>query len=235
MVALLCLASALVVLPSRRVRRRPGIDRVRSHGPTGSRGVGLDVVGAVAVAVAALALVPLPGSLAVAAVGAGVAWRFLPRDLSRPEERRALIIARDLPDVVDLLAAVLRAGVTDGDALAMIAQATEGPLAQPLARVARHRDLGAGAAEAWAKAEEPRLADLATALVRHADTGAPVAAALDRVAADARRDYFAQAQAAARAGAVRAVIPLAVCFLPAFVLVGVVPVVASLVAGLSLM
>lgn len=227
------LALCLVLMPP----PRGPAPRCADQGPDSDREdrrpVGLHVVGAVAAAIAGMVMVPLPWALVVAGGGACLAWRFLPRDLSRPEERRALLIARDLPDVVDLLAAVLRAGVTDGQAVAMIAQASEGPLARPLARIAQHRALGASAAEAWAAVDEPALAELASALTRHSDTGSPVAAVLDRVAADARREYFAQAQAAARAGAVRSVIPLAVCFLPAFVLVGVVPVVASLVSGLS--
>jgi Flp pilus assembly protein TadB len=185
-------------------------------------------------AVAALALLPLPWSVAVAAGAAAAALRFLPTGFTREDERLALVLARAIPESVDLLAAVLRAGITDAVALDLVATAAPPPLRGHLSAVATHRRLGAAPAAAWrVVADVPALGELATAMARHAETGSPIAALLDRVAADARRDYYTQAQAAARAAAVRAVIPLAACFLPAFVLLGVVPIVASLVSGLT--
>lgn len=124
--------------------------------------------------------------------------------------------------------------MTDTDAVALVADAVPGQLGELLSRVARHRAFGATAAQAWRTVrDEPALAELSSVMARNADTGSPVAPILDRVAADARRDYYSAAQGAARAAAVRAVIPLAACFLPAFVLLGVVPIVASLVSELS--
>jgi pilus assembly protein TadC len=59
-----------------------------------------------------------------------------------------------------------------------------------------------------------------------------VAEAVQRVAADARRRQEAEGhRRAARAG-VLAVLPLGACFLPAFVLLGIVPVVAGLAGPL---
>jgi pilus assembly protein TadC len=59
-----------------------------------------------------------------------------------------------------------------------------------------------------------------------------VAAAVQGVAADARRRQQAEAhRRAARAG-VLAVLPLGACFLPAFVLLGVVPAVVGLAGPL---
>ncbi len=53
-----------------------------------------------------------------------------------------------------------------------------------------------------------------------------------RLAAEARADRAARGQAAAERAGVLAVAPLGLCFLPAFVLLGVVPVVAGLVGPL---
>lgn len=194
----------------------------------------LDTLGAVIAFGTCAILLPLPWGPLLGA-GAGLAAkRYLPDTFSRPFEARRLTIARRLPDAVDLTAALLRAGLTDTDALVMVVAATDGPLGDELRVVAGHRRLGAPPGDAWrAVAADPQLADFGAAMARHADTGAPVAAVLDRVAADARRDYFSQAQAAARAAAVRAVIPLAACFLPSFVLLGIVPLVAALLSGLS--
>ncbi len=196
--------------------------------------VRLNHVGAAAAAIAALVMVPLPWSIPLAALAGGASFRLLPTGFTRDGDRQALAMAKALPDAVDLLAAVLRAGLPDSEGLMVVAVATNEPLASHLSLVARHRRLGAGPGQAWRQvAHVPQLGDLAAAMARHADTGSPIAPVLDRVAADARRDYFSQAQQAARAAAVRAVIPLAACFLPAFLTLGVVPIVASLLSGLS--
>jgi pilus assembly protein TadC len=52
------------------------------------------------------------------------------------------------------------------------------------------------------------------------------------IAEELRRDARVRAEAAARSAGVRAVLPLVACFLPAFLLIGVVPVVASLAQSL---
>jgi hypothetical protein len=70
------------------------------------------------------------------------------------------------------------------------------------------------------------------ALVRASDGGAPVAAAVARLAADARAAARERDRRAARQAGVRAVLPLGLCFLPAFVLLGVVPVVVGLAGPL---
>jgi pilus assembly protein TadC len=71
----------------------------------------------------------------------------------------------------------------------------------------------------------------ATALVRCAESGAAPAAVLRAVADDARAAARTAGEAAARRAAAAAVLPLGLCFLPAFVLAGVVPLVAGLLAG----
>lgn len=105
------------------------------------------------------------------------------------------------------------------------------------------RGAGRGASEArsfWSSQfparecalEDDPLAPAARALGRAAEGGAPVAAAVARLAADARARSRAQGELAARRVGVLVVAPLGLCFLPAFVLLGVVPVVAGLVGPL---
>ena len=72
------------------------------------------------------------------------------------------------------------------------------------------------------------LRPMARAAARSAETGAPLAQLLSAVAEDQRDESRARAEAMARAAGVRSVAPLAACFLPAFLLIGIVPVVASL-------
>jgi Flp pilus assembly protein TadB len=76
------------------------------------------------------------------------------------------------------------------------------------------------------------LAPAARALARAAEGGAPVADAVARLAVEARAVRRAGGEQAARRAGVLAVAPLGLCFLPAFVLLGVVPVVAGLAAPL---
>ncbi|MFS0731056.1 hypothetical protein ABC270_13385 [Curtobacterium sp. 1P10AnD] len=76
--------------------------------------------------------------------------------------------------------------------------------------------------------ERARLTEV-LALARRA--GVPAAALLRAAAEDVRDDAAAAGLAAAEGLAVRLVLPLGVCVLPAFVLVGVVPVVAGVLSS----
>jgi len=63
-----------------------------------------------------------------------------------------------------------------------------------------------------------------------AESGAPLSDVLAGLAEDARARALLAARLRARAVGVRAVLPLGLCFLPAFVLLGVVPLVAGMVS-----
>jgi Flp pilus assembly protein TadB len=131
--------------------------------------------------------------------------------------------------VVDLLAATLASGAAMRSSLAAVCVAVEEPAAACLSEVVAALDLGADPVEAWATVEhDPVLGALGAAAVRSARTGAPLSLLLSRLAEDMRRDRRAVVEVAARTAGVRAVIPLVACFLPAFILLGVVPVVAGL-------
>jgi pilus assembly protein TadC len=96
--------------------------------------------------------------------------------------------------------------------------------------------VGSPPGEAWAALAgaggDDVLGPAARALARAADGGAPVAAAVSRLAAEARADARARGEQAARRVGVLAVAPLGLCFLPAFVLLGVVPVIVGLAGPL---
>lgn len=142
-------------------------------------------------------------------------------------------LVEELPLAAGLLAACLRAGRSPERAVELIGQAVPGPLGVELALVAEALRLGARAEVAWARIlDEPALAPFGRAMVRTWDSGAPLADTLDRLADDARRTIRTQADRRARAVGVKAALPLGLCFLPAFVLIGVVPAVASSVVGL---
>ncbi|WP_127500277.1 type II secretion system F family protein [Actinoplanes solisilvae] len=163
---------------------------------------------------------------AVLGVVAGVgAERYLRRrePASVRQERRAA--TADLPLGADLLAAALRGGAPVDGAAAAVAEALGGPLGTRLGRTARALALGATSAEAWAHlAGVPGADRLIAAAVRTSASGGALAGALGRLADDLRADRAVAVEAAAQRAGVLIVLPLGLCFLPAFLLAGLVPV-----------
>ncbi|MFZ1362765.1 MAG: type II secretion system F family protein [Candidatus Nanopelagicales bacterium] len=166
-------------------------------------------------------------------VVAGAVMIIGPRVLSSLEskstrERRELILS-DAPLVAELLAACLQAGVSDQRALRSVATALNGPVVDELGVVLRALNLGTDPVQAWGMLEaDSPLAPIARAFARSAQSGAPLSSLLAGVAGELRFKRSSAIETAARSVAVKAVGPLGVCFLPAFVLLGVVPLIASL-------
>lgn len=156
-----------------------------------------------------------------------IAWavaRWLPVDTRA--ERDA--VAAALPQALELLAACTRAGLPLRRAAEVVAAAVAGPVGEQLDRVVAAVRVGADEADAWrALADHPVLGHVARDLARATGSGTAVAASLDRHTLDARRERQAAVLERARAVGVSSVVPLMVCFLPAFLLVGVVPIVAG--------
>lgn len=172
-----------------------------------------------------------PVGLVLGGVAAVASARVLaglePREVRARRER----VARDLPAAAGLLAGAVTAGATPVAAIEAVAAAVGGPLGSDLRRVAALSRLGGDVSAAWrAAGADPQLAPLARTISRAVDTGAPLAAALDRLATDLHAERRSAIDLRARTVGVRAAAPLGLCFLPAFLLVGVVPVVAG-VAG----
>ncbi|MER6224634.1 hypothetical protein ABT189_29470, partial [Streptomyces sp900105755] len=72
---------------------------------------------------------------------------------------------------------------------------------------------------------------LARLLERADESGMPAAAPVARLASDARAEWARSATARARRAAVLISAPVGLCFLPAFIAVGVLPVVIGLAGG----
>lgn len=177
----------------------------------------------------------LLGGIPGAALGAAVAWAgpLLLGRLDRAEDD-APELAAQLPLALDLLGACLAGGSTLQDAVAAVAEAMPGAVRSRLQRVHASLVVGTSTAEAFAAlgTERGPAGSAARALARSAEGGAPVALAVSRVAADARRTAAAEATARARKAGVTATAPLGACFLPAFLLIGVVPTVVGLAGPL---
>ncbi|MCG7286230.1 type II secretion system F family protein [Cellulomonas sp. ACRRI] len=139
-------------------------------------------------------------------------------------------LAVDLVTVVDLLAVAVSAGASVPGSLAAVGAALGGAVGRDLDRAGAALLLGEPWAAAWVHA--PALGAVLDGLEAAWRTGAPAGPALRAAAGELRRTRERAAREAAGQLGVRLVVPLGLCFLPAFVLVGLVPVLASLGRGL---
>jgi hypothetical protein len=156
--------------------------------------------------------------------------------------RRTAESARLAPLAADLLAACMAAGSTPAKASEAVATALHPPepltsttdfaafeLASRFREVSALLRLGGNPVTCWRPlGAEPGLLPLSQAAARACLTGAPPAEAVAWTADDLRAAHHSAGTAAARQAGVRSVGPLASCFLPAFLLIGVVPVVIGL-------
>ncbi|MFG2824140.1 type II secretion system F family protein [Kitasatospora sp. NPDC048365] len=190
------------------------------------------------VALGAMAVV---GGVTGAAVGllAGLGARRLVPRLRSPAARRAAeeheLLVRQLPLTADLLAACLGSCSAPALAAAAVAESVEPPMRDRLAAAAAQLSLGAAPESCWEEMAVgcPPLGPLAQCLVRTTLSGAPPAAALAGLAQAQRATAVRAAHARVRRAGVLATAPLGLCFLPAFVLVGVAPVVMGLTSGFA--
>lgn len=167
-------------------------------------------------------LLLLPGS---PAAGSRTRRRRRTRSRSAPEASAAE--ETEAATLLDLTAALLAAGVGIEASLDRLARTVPG--AQPLGRM--HRALAAGAPWHQAAAhvkEHPQLSAYCEHLSFSYATGAPSARMLEAAAAQARAEQRHEAERAAGELGVKMMLPLGACFLPAFILLGVVPVILSM-------
>lgn len=130
---------------------------------------------------------------------------------------------------LDVLAACLRVGLPVPTAVAAAADEMTGPVARDLHRVAELIRLGADPAQAWQPAmARPELTGLARRARRTARTGAALAEAAAAIAGELRAAAGQAAHAAGQRAGVLITGPLGLCFLPAFLCLGVAPVVIGL-------
>ena len=179
----------------------------------------------------------VPSLLPVALVAA-VAWPVTDWVAGRRAAARRLAIRRDAaPAVLDLLGAALLAGLNPHKAVLRVADRAPEVLQQDLGMAAAVLRLGGTpAAAVRAAADRSGLDELraaAAALEAAERWGAPPAEALAARAEALRSRARLHAEAEAGRAAVRLAFPLVLCFLPAFVLLTVVPTVAGSLRALT--
>ena len=215
--------------PERQSRARAPVGRPTR--PSVAGGLASVRARAAAAAAAGAGLAVLVGG-AVGAVGGVVgtvaSWvglgRLEPAELVRNRRR----VAAALPLAADLISAGLAAGAPPDRVAEAVGTAVRGPLGDALCRAAAALRLGAEPATAWAPIlAHPESRPLGRALAAAMTRGSAPGALLERVAADSRDRARWEAEARARSLGARAAAPLGLCFLPAFVLVGIVPLIAT--------
>jgi Flp pilus assembly protein TadB len=129
----------------------------------------------------------------------------------------------------ELLAVCLEAGLPVSVAVSAAAEPLGGSTGAQLRRVSGLLELGADPVDAWLAAEDvPALATFARAAGRSAGTGAALAQVARAEGGRLRADLLDSAQARAERAGVLITGPLGLCFLPAFLVLGIAPVVIGL-------
>ncbi len=237
-IALLVLATAVLVTPGRTTASTrlawltetppPSATLKTRLKPTDEPRVRLLVSGAAGAL--AVVVTGLPAGLLVGVAVGATSWWFLRRARQPPATDPMTLAA-----TWDLLAACLRAGLPVPTAIAAVANELPARSAHALKASADLLALGADAATAWtpATACEDTVA-LARGARRAARSGTALADLVIDLAAAARAGATDAAEAAAQRAGVLITAPLGLCFLPAFVCLGVAPVVAGLAQQISL-
>lgn len=176
-----------------------------------------------------------PVGVLAGAAAAAVSWRVLGRTEGPAARARRAELEADLPIAVHLLGACLLAGAAPSSAVRTVAEALPGAVAAELRAIAARLDLGADPHEVWRTvAQSGPLAPLGRTLARAHETGASVTEAIDRLSDDLRAGVRGRIAARARTVEVRAAAPLGACFLPAFLLLGVVPMTVGIFSSMTL-
>jgi pilus assembly protein TadC len=230
--AALCVTAAVLAGRSGRARLRLPSPQPRIGQDSLTRPRSLGRLGGLSLASLAAVLLAVVGPVAVGISGVVVGVALVAR---RRTARRNPPVAIDVGLCIDLLGAAMACGAAPSAALSAVARGVAGPGSEALAEAATALALGADPAQAWSGvgAAVPQLARAARACARAASSGAGVSQELFRQAAVARADEQVVRRRRLQRAGVWLVLPLGLCFLPAFVLVGVVPVVLSAVPGLA--
>ncbi len=149
---------------------------------------------------------------------------------SRDARTRRLAAAEGLPATLELLAVCLESGAPLRSAVHRVAELAPPGSAPALQRLDAAVGLGIDEPAAWEQLlTDPSWGPVARDVVRSLASGAASKDVLLQHAGEARRASQAARLAVARSVGVRSTLPLMTCFLPAFLLLGVVPIVASLI------
>ena len=189
-------------------------------------------------AVAAVAFFDLGASKAtlVLVLFPGIGVMFPSAWLARKVQERKDSILRDLPDVLDLLAISVEAGVGFEGALEIVCTHFDSPLAQEFSRTLKEMELGLPRREALQnlkrRTEVPELSNFVLALTQADALGMPIGRVLHTQAREMRSKRRQWAREKAGKLPVKILFPLVVFIFPAVLVVILGPAGASIMDGL---
>lgn len=180
-----------------------------------------------------LAVLLLAGALLLAGRGGSAMSRIAPTASGDPVGARKTTAADPFAtaSALDVFAVCLSAGMPVPTAAAATADFAPPALSTLLRRVADLLMLGCDPATAWQVPDDDAdegSAALVRLARRSAASGSALASGVAELAEQSRQDAVHTATAAAERAGVLIAGPLGLCFLPAFVCLGIVPVVAGL-------
>jgi tight adherence protein C len=218
-----------------RVLRVLAVDRESS--PPRRPPVGPRALVAVGVVVGSSAAVVDPVTAVFAAAVLGLAGCRLPSFLAaRAAARRRLEVSRSVPDLLDVVAVSVAAGLSPRLALERT-DSVPGPLGQELSAIRHDVALGGswskGLREVARRLNVAELRRLAVVLERGQRLGAPMADRLRDFSREVRAERRSRREERARRAPVAMLFPLVFLILPAFVLAAVVPAVLVAVRDVS--
>lgn len=155
--------------------------------------------------------------------------------LGRKAKRMRALASARVPDLLDVVAVCVTAGLTSRLALDRAAVSVDEPLRGELVRARRDVELGGSWREALlgvaARSGLEEVQRLASVLERSERLGSPVAGPLRELARTVRAERRAREEERARRAPVAMLFPLVFLILPAFVLAAVVPAVLVATRG----
>jgi len=165
-------------------------------------------------------------------------WRWIrrreaPTGRSAEAAEEARVAESQLPLAAELMAACLAAGSGPEQAADAVGRSLGAPLGTRFIRAGTELRLGGEPAAVWARfGSFPGGEAFARCMERAGTAGVPAVEPVTRLAAELRARRSRAATARARRAAVLVTGPLGLCFLPAFLAVGVAPVVLGLARSL---
>ena len=179
----------------------------------------------------------LADALLATVIGALAGFVLPDVSLIRKARKRADEIEKQLPDVVDLMRLCLLAGLSFEATTARISVALDGPLAEEIGSLNLAVRLGKSRLQALAelmeRSESKQLRQVIGALMQVERLGVSINAALTELARESREIRRANLREKGQKVAVKILMPLLFCFLPAMMIIVLGPALVDLVTVLG--
>jgi tight adherence protein C len=181
-----------------------------------------------------LGFLPMLGFVVICSLAGYMAPNFY---LYQKTYERSELLARSLPDAIDLLTISVESGLGFDAACAQVARNTDGPLADEFARMLQEMQIGRGRSDALrSMASRTNLADLGSfvsAMVQADAFGIPVGQVLRVQSSEIRVKRRQWAEEKAQQVPVKILVPLIFCILPCLFIVVLGPAAIAIMDNFS--